>query len=75
LTTVHSAPLFGSQPRPFGLRRPEAKVRRAPLLASTSQISARPSSSAMPCSATLLFEPVVTYSFEPSREAIRFLVQ
>jgi len=29
----------------------------------------------MPFSATLLFDPTVTYSFVPSRLAIRFFVQ
>jgi hypothetical protein len=37
-----------------------------PLAMSNCQIAARPASASMPFSATLLFEPTVTYSFLPS---------
>ena len=50
-------------------------MRWSPVARSICQIAARPSSAAMPCSATLLFDPTVTYSREPSRLAITFLVQ
>jgi hypothetical protein len=60
---------------PFGLRNPEANTREAPVAGSISRIAARRSSFSMPRSATLLFEPTVTYSRLPSALAIRFLVQ
>jgi hypothetical protein len=43
----------------LGLRRPEAKIRCAPVSMSISQIAARPSSASIPFSATLLLEPTV----------------
>ena len=58
-TTVQRAPDFGSQAMPLGLRRPLAKTRCLPLFGSISQMAARPASSSMPCSATLLLEPTV----------------
>ena len=42
---------------------------------STSQMAARPTSTSMPSSATLLFDPTVTYNLVPSLFAMIFLVQ
>ncbi|MNR36622.1 hypothetical protein D3C85_1545650 [compost metagenome] len=60
---------------PTGLRRPEAKTRRAPLAGSISSTAARSTSSSSPFSPTLELEPTPTYSLEPSAEATRLLVQ
>jgi hypothetical protein len=60
---------------PFGLRRPLANTRCCPLAMSISQIAARPASTSIPRSATLLLEPTVAYSLLPSGLAMRPLVQ
>jgi hypothetical protein len=49
--------------------------RVAVLLDQISQIAARPASFSMPFSATLLFDPTLTYSFAPSGDAMTFFVQ
>ena len=54
---------------------PVAIVRRAPVARSISHTVARSSSTAMPRSPILEFEPVPTYSFDPSALAVRDLVQ
>ena len=54
--------------------KPEAKTRERPVAGSTSRMAARLISFSMPFSATLLFEPTVTYKRLPSRLAMTFLV-
>jgi hypothetical protein len=65
-----------SQAMPTGLRKPDGKDPvGAPVATCTSQIAARPASTAMPRSPTLLLEPTLTYSLLPSGLASRFFVQ